>query len=312
MAQLKVYVPWFRQYPEGVKIQALQDRSRITDQTRLYPPPEPWASMESKELGLSRPNSEPYWRWLNGRKHGHAGIDIALPTGTPIYAAYPGLIWVNHERDSKGYYAGQGLYIQVRMFDADGSETAITLAHLSRVHVKTGDQVKVGDLLGEVGMTGFASGPHLHLAAFRTDAKTRAKDCLEAYGFLTGLVDQNGKPVKCDPPGSKRNADGRLELADTDPYDTEVTSNPVKYRVRAERGVNVRRLPGVNFDLAEDVRFLPAGSVVEIDKWCNYDDRDEHGDSMQSWGRLAAKPYHWVAIRYGSWLLERVIPDDQH
>lgn len=305
MARLRVYSPVFK---KEVAISALQDRGRITDLSRLHPPPNPWGSMASVELGKRRPNSEPYYRWVGGRYHGHAGIDVDEPKGTKIYAPYDGKIWINEQRNAAGEYDGQGLYILLRMFARDGSETAITFAHLSKVHVKPGQMVKRGDLLGEVGSTGFATGPHLHFAVFRTDAKTKAKDCLEAYGFLVGEVDQDGRALKRrDPAGSRRNADGRLELADTDPYDTAVTDNPIQYQVRAERGINVRRLPGVNFEVAEDIKYLPKGAVVLIDKWCNYDDLDEHGEPVQSWGRIAGMPYHWVAIRYDRWLMGSVV-----
>ncbi len=89
------------------------------------------------------------WRW--GRMH--RGVDIAAPTGTPIVASAPGVIeyagWNN---------GGYGNLVDIR--HADGSLTRY--AHNSRVHVEVGQQVQQGELIAEMGSTGYSTGPHLH------------------------------------------------------------------------------------------------------------------------------------------------------
>jgi len=83
----------------------------------------------------------------------HAGIDLADPDGTPFKAVHAG------EVTRAGYYGGYGYSITVRT--ADGTE--VIYAHARRLLVKAGDQVKAGQVIGEVGNTGASYGTHLHL-----------------------------------------------------------------------------------------------------------------------------------------------------
>ncbi len=88
-------------------------------------------------------------RW--GRMH--RGIDIAAPTGTPIFAAAPGEViaagWNN---------GGFGNLVDIR--HPDGSMTRY--AHNSRVLVRKGQRVEQGEKIALMGSTGFSTGPHLH------------------------------------------------------------------------------------------------------------------------------------------------------
>ncbi|WP_038027802.1 peptidoglycan DD-metalloendopeptidase family protein [Picosynechococcus sp. NKBG15041c] len=88
-------------------------------------------------------------RW--GRMH--RGIDIAAPTGTPIFAAASG------EVITAGWNSG-GYGNLVRIRHADGSVTLY--AHNSRLLVRQGQQVKQGQHIAAMGSTGFSTGPHLH------------------------------------------------------------------------------------------------------------------------------------------------------
>ena len=88
-------------------------------------------------------------RW--GRMH--KGIDIAAPTGTPIYAAAPGEV-VSAGWNSGGY----GNLVDIR--HPDGSLTRY--AHNSKVLVRKGDRVEQGQKISLMGSTGFSTGPHLH------------------------------------------------------------------------------------------------------------------------------------------------------
>jgi murein DD-endopeptidase MepM/ murein hydrolase activator NlpD len=89
------------------------------------------------------------WRW--GRMH--KGVDIAAPIGTPIMAAAAG------EVISAGWNSG-GYGNLVKLKHANGSITLY--AHNSRVLVRTGQKVEQGELIAEMGSTGFSTGPHLH------------------------------------------------------------------------------------------------------------------------------------------------------
>lgn len=85
-------------------------------------------------------------------KRQHTGIDIASPHGAPIITAGPG------EVIFAGWMRGYG---QVVIID-HGSGYATVYAHMSKISVDDGDRVKKGAVIGKVGQTGIATGPHLH------------------------------------------------------------------------------------------------------------------------------------------------------
>ncbi|MFN4038647.1 MAG: M23 family metallopeptidase [Erythrobacter sp.] len=82
----------------------------------------------------------------------HSGIDLAAPTGTPVYATADGVV------SRADWYSTYGLYISLE----HGASLQTRYAHLSRLAVAAGDVVKKGDLIGYVGSTGRSTGPHLH------------------------------------------------------------------------------------------------------------------------------------------------------
>jgi len=88
---------------------------------------------------------------LGGRRR-HSGIDLAAPTGTPVYATADGIV------GRADWYSSYGLYISID----HGADMETRYAHLSRLAVAAGDTVKKGDLIGYVGSTGRSTGPHLH------------------------------------------------------------------------------------------------------------------------------------------------------
>lgn len=87
--------------------------------------------------------------------HGHNGIDIAAPSGTPIYAAAPGRVVT--VRSGGGYNGGYGNYVELS--HSNGTKTLY--AHMSAVAV-SGGSVEKGQLIGYVGNTGKSTGYHLH------------------------------------------------------------------------------------------------------------------------------------------------------
>lgn len=93
-------------------------------------------------------------RILNGTpKDPHPGFDIAAPSGTPVKAPAPGVVT----------FAAPDLYLTGGTVLIDhGHGVSSVFIHLSRVDVKVGDAVNQGDVFGAVGMTGRATGPHLH------------------------------------------------------------------------------------------------------------------------------------------------------
>lgn len=96
---------------------------------------------------------------------GHEGIDFALPTGTPVYAACAGVVHKTMLSPTYGKYVR--LLSQGKLATADGGKTVTgawetVYAHLSETLVKPGQAVQAGDLIGKVGSTGRSTGAHLH------------------------------------------------------------------------------------------------------------------------------------------------------
>ncbi|WBW49320.1 peptidoglycan DD-metalloendopeptidase family protein [Peptoniphilus equinus] len=96
-----------------------------------------------------------------GTRKFHEGIDLAEPSGTPVYAVMGGTI-VNAKWT--GTY-GNAIYID------HGNGVQTRYAHLSSLNVKVGQIVAPGDYIGGVGSTGQSTGPHLHFEV-RINGKT--------------------------------------------------------------------------------------------------------------------------------------------
>ena len=103
----------------------------------------------------------------------HMGVDLPLQTGTPVYAAFDGMVRV------ASYHKGYGNVITLR--HGNGLET--TYGHLSKINVQVGDKVHSGDTIGLGGSTGRSTGPHLH---FETRYKGIAFDPQWIADFETG------------------------------------------------------------------------------------------------------------------------------
>jgi murein DD-endopeptidase MepM/ murein hydrolase activator NlpD len=84
--------------------------------------------------------------------HAHAGLDIAVPTGTPILAAGPGKVTYAAWNDGYGNF--------VRLEHGAGWTTQY--GHMSKIRARAGAEVAAGTVIGEVGSTGNSTGPHLH------------------------------------------------------------------------------------------------------------------------------------------------------
>ncbi len=93
-------------------------------------------------------------RYYNGEpRRPHYGVDVAAPTGTPIRAPASGVVTL---ADADMYFEGGLVFLD------HGQGVTTLIMHMSRIDVKTGDMVKQGDVIGAVGGTGRATGPHLH------------------------------------------------------------------------------------------------------------------------------------------------------
>lgn len=106
---------------------------------------------------------------IHNRVAPHRGIDYAAPTGTPIMAAGDGVVV------TAGRHQANGNYVIIR----HGEQYQTKYLHLHRFGrgIRSGTRVKQGQTIGYVGMTGWATGPHLH------------------YEFLVNGVHQNPRTV---------------------------------------------------------------------------------------------------------------------
>jgi murein DD-endopeptidase MepM/ murein hydrolase activator NlpD len=92
-------------------------------------------------------------RFYNGNPgNPHYGVDIARPTGTPVYSPGPGLVTL---AEPDLFYSGGTVILD------HGYGLSSSFLHMSRIDVAVGDVLEVGDLIGAIGATGRATGPHL-------------------------------------------------------------------------------------------------------------------------------------------------------
>ncbi len=99
--------------------------------------------------------------------HGHDGLDIAAPIGTPVHAALSGTILATGNTDLSHSTRGQRCYSfgkWVMIKHNNGINTMY--AHLSQISVSQGQSVSTGDVIGYSGETGYATGPHLHFGVY--------------------------------------------------------------------------------------------------------------------------------------------------
>jgi len=95
----------------------------------------------------------------------HTGLDIAAPVGTPIVAPARGKVI----RSGNYFFTGGTVFL-------DHGQGLITMyCHLSKIEVKTGEVLQQGKRIGEVGMTGRVSGPHLHWVVSLNNTKVEPK-----------------------------------------------------------------------------------------------------------------------------------------
>lgn len=87
-----------------------------------------------------------YYSWS------HKGLDIANKTGTPLYAAESGTV------ERSGWSNGYGYNVVIN----HGGGLKTLYGHASKLHVKTGDKVNRGDIIADMGSTGWSTGPHIH------------------------------------------------------------------------------------------------------------------------------------------------------
>lgn len=105
----------------------------------------------TQPFGCTSLELEPFDPFCPGR-HIHTGIDLAARTGTEVHAAAAGTAHVSFDP------GGAGLYVVVNL----DAHVRVLYCHLSATRVAEGESVDPGQVIGLVGATGLATGPHVH------------------------------------------------------------------------------------------------------------------------------------------------------
>ena len=125
-----------------------------------------WESRVTSEFGYRR---DPF----TGETRGHTGMDLAVPTGTPVRAALPGTVTAAQYHSSYGYYV---------MID-HGNGLSTLYAHNSQLLVRVGQTVEAGDIVSLSGSPGRSTGPHLHFEVRVSGQRTNPRYYLPTTSY---------------------------------------------------------------------------------------------------------------------------------
>ena len=178
--------------------------------TALPPSPTPCTSgtcIQSGSFVFQRPIFPPgrntidttyrFGTTANGERDVHHGVELLNSTGTPVHAAADGIVIVAGD-DRKvfqgpySYFYGN-LVVLEHHFSGFTAPVYSLYAHLSAIDVELGQRVQVGQEIGKVGMTGIATGSHLHFEVRYGENSYAASRNPELW--LQPLDDESGKPM---------------------------------------------------------------------------------------------------------------------
>ena len=132
------------------------------DAYRQFSPRQPSNLRFDRPVG--GPLSSPFGlrRFFNGEERNpHAGLDFAVPAGTPVKAPAAGRVILVGDY----FFNGRTVFVD------HGQGLISMFCHLSQIGVKVGDELPRGAVLGKSGATGRATGPHLHWNLSLNDAR---------------------------------------------------------------------------------------------------------------------------------------------
>lgn len=134
--------------PQASELTATIKLTLQTPQTEVYTSPtDTYFQWPLSRFGIST--------WFSAA---HPGLDLTAPLGTPIYSIAGGKVaWV------KSIDWGYGKHLLIR----NEKNIEALYAHLSKINVTEGQEVSKTTVIGEVGQSGWATGPHLHLEIYQ-------------------------------------------------------------------------------------------------------------------------------------------------
>ncbi len=135
------------------------------------------SNFERGKLKLLRPVDERYpitspfglrIHPVTGKEKLHKGIDFAVPLGTLVRAMCDGVVFRSGWENENNFLKGYGLRVW-QQADIQGVPFYIWYGHLSAAIFEEGEKIKEGDVIGQSGKTGNATGPCLHVSARKRD-----------------------------------------------------------------------------------------------------------------------------------------------
>lgn len=139
----RIYAFPFKRDPNAKKVDFYDEEGKVLKSMFLKAP--------LKFSRISSRFSPRRFHPVQGRWKAHNGTDYAAPHGTPIMTTANGVV------ERTGYTAGNGNFVKVK----HNGQYATQYLHMSKILVRQGQRVTQGDVIGKVGSTGLATGPHV-------------------------------------------------------------------------------------------------------------------------------------------------------
>ena len=169
----KIYAFPFKQNASDKKVDYYDDEGKALKNFFLKAP--------LKSINITSKFSKSRFHPVQLRWKAHSGTDYAAPTGTPIMTTASGVV------EKAGYSIGNGNYVKVK----HDNTYATQYLHMSRILVRRGQHVTQGQVIGKVGSTGLATGPHV---CYRFWKNGKQVDALKLKLPNSIPMDSNNKP----------------------------------------------------------------------------------------------------------------------
>lgn len=153
-----------RQTAIASEIEKLEAQLRLTIDPSLLPSAHPGVLARPVDGPITQGYGATKFAKYGYRGQWHNGVDFGAPIGTPVIATESGTVVAMGNQDQ---YCNKGAYGKFIVISHDNNLTTL-YGHLSYQAVHVGSRVTRGDLIGYVGKTGYATGPHLHLTVYET------------------------------------------------------------------------------------------------------------------------------------------------
>lgn len=169
----KIYAFPFKQNTSDKKVDYYDDEGKALKNFFLKAP--------LKSINITSKFSKSRFHPVQLRWKAHSGTDYAAPTGTPIMTTASGVV------EKAGYSIGNGNYVKVK----HDKTYATQYLHMSRILVRRGQHVIQGQIIGKVGSTGLATGPHV---CYRFWKNGKQVDALKLKLPNSAPMDSKNKP----------------------------------------------------------------------------------------------------------------------